>query len=166
MPNSTFASSTASGTEHFDLSLGSHPLLPSVSAQPQPTCNRSVRRRITLGGSSQVKHRVWGPTVPFSRFAYEQTGLIALTDAMRLRVNVRSPSKTLRDRGHSRAAAKCQERSLAAGHSITSSASNCIELGIARPSALAVLRLMTSSNLVACTTGRSAGFSPLSMRPV
>src|SRR5262249_46752630 len=29
------------------------------------------------------------------------------------------------------------------------------------PSALAVFRLMTSSNLVDCTTGRSAGLSPL-----
>ena len=30
-----------------------------------------------------------------------------------------------------------------------------------RPSALAVLRLMTSSNFVGCSTGRSAGFAPL-----
>ena len=29
-----------------------------------------------------------------------------------------------------------------------------------RPSALAILRLMTSSNLADCSTGRSAGFSP------
>src|SRR5262249_16207549 len=50
-------------------------------------------------------------------------------------------------------------------HSITSSASSCIEFGTARPNALAVLRLITSSNLVACTTGRSEGFSPLRMRP-
>ena len=34
-----------------------------------------------------------------------------------------------------------------------------------RPSALAVLRLMTSSTLVDCMTGRSAGFSPLRIRP-
>ena len=34
-----------------------------------------------------------------------------------------------------------------------------------RPSILAVLRLMTSSNLVACTTGRSAALAPLRMRP-
>ena len=33
------------------------------------------------------------------------------------------------------------------------------------PCALAVLRLMTSSTLVDCCTGRSAGFSPLRMRP-
>ena len=32
--------------------------------------------------------------------------------------------------------------------------------------ALAVLRLITNSNFVGCTTDRSAGFSPLRMRPV
>ena len=34
-----------------------------------------------------------------------------------------------------------------------------------RPSPLAALRLITSSNLESCTTGRSEGFSPLRMRP-
>jgi hypothetical protein len=34
-----------------------------------------------------------------------------------------------------------------------------------RPSAFAVLRLITRSNFVGCSTGRSAGFSPLRMRP-
>jgi hypothetical protein len=29
------------------------------------------------------------------------------------------------------------------------------------PNAVAVLRLMTSSNFVGCSTGRSAGFAPL-----
>ena len=38
--------------------------------------------------------------------------------------------------------------------------------GNVMPSALAVLRLMYSSTLVACWTGRSAGFSPLRIRPV
>src|SRR5262245_13365874 len=33
--------------------------------------------------------------------------------------------------------------------------------GTVRPSALAVLRLITNSNLVGCRTGRSAGFAPL-----
>jgi hypothetical protein len=37
--------------------------------------------------------------------------------------------------------------------------------GTERPSALAVLRLMTSSNFLGCSTGKSAGFSPLRMRP-
>src|SRR6516165_674995 len=51
-------------------------------------------------------------------------------------------------------------------HSITSSASNWIELGTSRPSALAVCKLMTNSNLVICRTGRSAGFTPLRILPV
>src|SRR5215471_10384946 len=45
-------------------------------------------------------------------------------------------------------------------YSITSSASNCRELGTSMPSALAVCRLMTNSNLVDCMTGRSAGLAP------
>src|SRR5262249_8037905 len=46
-------------------------------------------------------------------------------------------------------------------HSITSSARSRIAVGIVTPSALAALRLTTVSNAV-----RSAGFSPLRIRPV
>jgi hypothetical protein len=49
-------------------------------------------------------------------------------------------------------------------HSITSSARASTVAGISRPSAFAVLRLITSSYLVGACTGRSAGFSPLRMR--
>src|SRR5262249_45100671 len=45
--------------------------------------------------------------------------------------------------------------------SITSSARASSVGGISRPSALAVLRLMASSNFVGCSIGRSAGFAPL-----
>ena len=38
--------------------------------------------------------------------------------------------------------------------------------GISSPSALAVLRLMTNSNLADCWTGRSAGLAPLRTLPV
>ena len=38
--------------------------------------------------------------------------------------------------------------------------------GTVRPSILAVWALMTSSNLVVCMTGKSAGLAPLRMRPV
>ena len=38
--------------------------------------------------------------------------------------------------------------------------------GMMRSSALAVLRLIRNSYFVACTTGRSAGFSPLRIRPM
>src|SRR5207244_5652739 len=43
----------------------------------------------------------------------------------------------------------------------TSSARPSSDGGIVSPSALAVLRLMTSSNLVGCSIGRSAGLAPL-----
>src|SRR5258707_8553849 len=46
-------------------------------------------------------------------------------------------------------------------HSITSSARASSVGGMSMPSALAVLRFTTSSNLVGCSTGRSAGFAPL-----
>jgi hypothetical protein len=49
-------------------------------------------------------------------------------------------------------------------YSITSSARASSEAGTVRPSALAVLRLITSSYLVGACTGKSAGFSPLRMR--
>jgi hypothetical protein len=45
-------------------------------------------------------------------------------------------------------------------HSITSSARARKDSGIARPMAFALFRLMTSSNLVGSSTGRSAGFAP------
>ena len=46
-------------------------------------------------------------------------------------------------------------------YSITASARASSMGGISRPSALAVLRLITSSNFVGCCTGRSAGVAPL-----
>src|SRR5947207_537247 len=46
-------------------------------------------------------------------------------------------------------------------HSITWSASSSSSLGTARPSALAVLLLMTNSSFVGCSTGNSLGFAPL-----
>src|SRR5262249_323798 len=57
-----------------------------------------------------------------------------------------------------------QRDELASFHSITSSVRASNEIGGSRPSALAVLRLITSSNLVAYCTGSSPGFSPLRMR--
>ena len=68
-----------------------------------------------------------------------------------------------RERPRSRRAAE-QRDELAALHSITSSARASSVGGTSRPSALAVLRLITSSYLVGACTGRSAGFSPLRMR--
>src|SRR5262249_28374920 len=46
-------------------------------------------------------------------------------------------------------------------YSITWSARSSSDGGMVRPRALAVLRLMTSSNFVGCSTGRSEGLAPL-----
>jgi hypothetical protein len=51
------------------------------------------------------------------------------------------------------------------GYSITSSARASTVAGTSRPSALAVLRLIASSNLVGCCTGKSAGLAPFRSRP-
>ena len=68
-------------------------------------------------------------------------------------------TKSLRDSGREQS----QQTTL---YSITSSARASSVAGTSRPIALAVARFMTSSNLVDCDTGRSAGFAPLRMRPV
>src|SRR4029434_3607911 len=59
-----------------------------------------------------------------------------------------------------------RNRSNAGPYSITSSAMASSPGGKLRPNALAVLRLITNSNLLDCMTGRLAGFSPLRIRPV
>jgi len=67
--------------------------------------------------------------------------------------------RTRRERPRCRAAQ--QRDDFAAFHSITSSARESRVGGTSRPSALAAFRLITSSNLVGCSTGRSPGFAPL-----
>src|SRR4029434_4472912 len=61
----------------------------------------------------------------------------------------------------------CQQETHAlqqkASYSITSSARTSKEGGTVRPSSLAVFRLITNSNLVGCSTGRSEGLVPLSI---
>src|SRR5262249_45099510 len=63
-----------------------------------------------------------------------------------------------RERPRCRAAEKRDE--IAPLHSITSSARASSVAGTSRPSALAVVRLMTRSNLVGCSTGMFPGFAP------
>src|SRR5215475_1341936 len=71
-----------------------------------------------------------------------------------------------RQRPRRRAAEQRDELAALHAHSITSSASTSRVGEMSRPSVLAVLRLITNSNLVGCRTGSSAGFSPFRTRPV
>ena len=70
-----------------------------------------------------------------------------------------------RERPCNRRAAEQRDELAPFYHSITSSARASSVGGTSRLSILAVSALMTNSNLLACTTGRSAGFAPLRMRP-
>src|SRR5262245_52696378 len=54
-----------------------------------------------------------------------------------------------------------QHNEVAPLHSITSSARAISVGGTSRPSAFAVLRLMTNSNFVGCSIGNSEAFAPL-----
>src|SRR5262249_12140965 len=56
---------------------------------------------------------------------------------------------------------RASEKRTPARHRMTSSARASTDGGMVRPSAFAVLRLITSSNFVGCSTGRSLGFAPL-----
>src|SRR5215471_11649177 len=71
--------------------------------------------------------------------------------------------RTRRERPRGRRPAE-QRDELAALHSITSSARPSGIGDTSRPSVLAVLRLIASSNFVGCWTGRSDGFSPRRIR--
>jgi hypothetical protein len=90
--------------------------------------------------------------------------------AMRMSVRVKpgprgvSATRPLRGRKrnskrHSMMSQSCQQRSSTA-HSIISSAATSRPGGTVRPSAFAVLRLITVSYLVSTCTGRSAGLAP------
>src|SRR5215472_146359 len=72
--------------------------------------------------------------------------------------------RTNRERPSSRAAEQRDE--IAPTHySITASARASSDGGTVRPNMRAVVLLMTSSNLVDCSTGNSPGLAPLSTRP-
>src|SRR5206468_10831408 len=70
-----------------------------------------------------------------------------------------------RKRPRDRRTADTQNEIPARDHSIISSARRRIDCGTVMPSAFAVLRLITSSNLVGCCTGRSAGLAPVRILP-
>ena len=73
-------------------------------------------------------------------------------------LKVLDPERSIRE-------AAVSNRSKARPYSITSSARASSAGGTVRPSALAVLRFIASSNFVACMTGRSAIFAPLTIFP-
>src|SRR5262249_54641015 len=104
---------------------------------------------------AQPLHKGGGPWAPSRRYGSPQ-----VPDCRQLCGLLRARRERPR-----RCAAK-QRDELAPLHSITSSAATSSLSGTVMPSIRAVWWLMTSSNLVDCSTGNSAGFAPLRMRPV
>jgi len=97
------------------------------------------------------------------RFRALNRGRIVMVTSCRTKLPVAGGA--IPDAASGRANTRLMHRSKQSLHSITSSAVARRVCGTVRPSALAALRLMASSNLVGCRIGRSAGFSPLRMRP-
>src|SRR6516162_3195264 len=96
----------------------------------------------------------------------------AAKDADNVRIDIMFCSRksvTPRWRGHRETLLGCplcaNSGHYGCSYSMISSASAERFGGTSMPSALAVLRLMMNSNLLDCTTGKSAGFSPLRILP-
>src|SRR5262249_35949654 len=152
--------STASGRgDHVDLAAGQ--------------ISRKGRQSIVLVFCKTVfDRRVAGLDISgFTQAASERGGEVGrIISAERVQEPNRRHGRLLRARRERprrrRAAEQRYERAALhrCSHSITSSARASRLSGTVRPSAFAVLRLMTSSNLVGCWTGRLLGFSPLRMR--
>src|SRR5580704_3623554 len=126
--------------------------------------------RLTSGPAhSELKVTLVGPAQSFQGFLEQYQGALTYCACL---AHVHEHAQAPHPLGllcppSSRPRSRCapEERDeFAAGHSMTSSASNCNDTGTSRPSALAVCILITKSNLVGCCTGSSLGFSPLRMR--
>ena len=142
------------GLSGFAVSIQVYSLIGSYSWQ-RPNIGSRMNREVHV--------RVWERAeVKFLRATRQKPALPRRSIAVRFAPNKQTPRRRVR------CDAKCQKLTRAVQqihHSITSSARIIRGKGTSTPSALAVLRLMTSSSLVACWNGRVAGFSPLRICP-
>ena len=112
--------------------------VPSAPGRPNPARHRRGRPALERGPA-----RARDPE-PVSGWR----GLVGVADELTVRLVIGDEGLHV-----------CRER-----HWITWSARCSNDDGMVSPSALAVLRLMTSSNFVGCSIGRSAGLAPLRIR--
>src|SRR5262245_31151483 len=135
-----------------------HPLsTPSTSGlSSRPCCNNAtpLRQRGTAANNRRYQ-------VPWQSWRVLQQRQEQLRSRPSCQLSVSEPESLITDYAH------CSERHAAMhGYSRTSSARASSDGGTSRPSAFAVFMLITRSYLVGACTGRSAGLSPLRMRPV
>src|SRR5262249_49281185 len=127
--------------------------------------------KLAYHGREAVGHALAVPVLVVDALAFDVTEFAqGLTEAMPHRRIVddsdardRCLLRVRRERPPSRRAAD-QRDQLAPSHSIPSSAIESTPGGIVSPSVLAVLRLIVSSSLVACSIGSSAGLAPCRSR--
>src|SRR5215475_10804087 len=144
------------------------PTLPSLreALEREPKYQRHIER----AGRSGPRCRTWGQAAPVAergnlkapevtQLNYRLTAKLHKAKVCDDRIAARAP------RAATLPARRRQRDEIAPLHSITSSARASSVGGTSRPTVLAVWELMTSSSLVDCTTGKSAGFAPLRMRP-
>src|SRR5262249_21423372 len=106
-----------------------------------------------------IFHRVrWAQSIYLGNLTFVQATAVEFRYSPSTAISWPYNASGKRPRGR-RAAEQRDER--APLHSITSSARNRMDVGNSIPSAFAVLRLRASSNVVACSTGRSIGLAPL-----
>ena len=124
-----------------------------------PACDLRETRRLSWS-SSGARCSAWAPDEAFpteSRFVGRLNESFATQSSesdRRMRCHEMTPCATF----------GLAHRSKQAHHSMSWSARRRKGSEIVSPSAFAVLRLITSSNLVGCWTGNSPGFAPLRMR--
>ena len=103
---------------------------------------------------------------PWCRFREKHEPVSDINTAAADSLKVLDPKQPIREAdivqngGNVRCHSDELHRSKIARYSITSSAATSNVCGTARPRVLAVLRLMTNSNFVGCSTGKSAGLAP------
>src|SRR5262249_18978841 len=114
---------------------------------------RTSLRRLHIAPAREISSTVLRPHPGIRR----RKGRIRASDLTRS--TLRAPAERQHDK--ERGEPLLQDQHGSAAHSMTSSARASSNGGTVRPRALAVFRLMTSSNRVACSTGTSAGCSPL-----
>src|SRR5262249_35512073 len=127
-----------------------------LGMDPRQVENRSdLANQVIVGNSLFKTKRVKQPTLAAIEPPHHRPTPPRIVSERRNHCS-RGPSTTFATKSAKRRHSHCSRFS----YSITSSASASIVGGISRPSAFAVLRLMTRSNLVGCSTGRSAGLAP------
>src|SRR5262249_34973110 len=120
-----------------------------------------VNSYVVAAGPAQLLQRLQERRITGLRFCIVRCQIGEQADPPHALALLRAHRKRPRGGGASE-----QRDELASLHSITSSAVASSIGATLRPSIRAICPLMTSSNLVDCTTGRSARFAPLRMRPV